>query len=307
MRRLAELFLTENLVGRGQLLHHTGVHPHAFLQFLCQRQSDAFQFSHFRLHIPAAANGQCVCGHVAAVGAQDSGDRIPEGGFTVSPAAVGYNHCFHIDFADRSQTDNFLNIVNQLLIVLESLVQGIQPELFALVARINRSDLRAEIIRPMFPPAFKAFSQVVGCRRRVQEQWIVVQLFQFDQHQRFHRSHDRIDVLRVPALHDERLVCPRRQVCEKQFQHFLVQFCRSLLAAAERFLIAACPQESLAGLENHELSIGQLQVKELFGCPVGFLFGFVPDRIVVVQEVCTRMESKLVAVLPLQHLRLTDI
>ena len=60
-------------------------------------------------------------------------------------------------------------------------------------------------------------------------------------------------------------------------------------------------------MENHELSIGQLQVKELLGCPVGFLFGFVPDRIVVVQEVCTWMESKLIAVLPLQHFRLTNI
>ena len=60
-------------------------------------------------------------------------------------------------------------------------------------------------------------------------------------------------------------------------------------------------------MENHELSVGQLQVKELLGCPVSFLFGFIPDRIIVVQEICARMESKLVAVLPLQHFRLTDI
>ena len=88
------LFLRFNLVRGAQLLNRTGVQPHAFFQFGGDNQALALKLRHLRLHVSLAANGQRVRAHHAAVVAQHTGQRIPEGGFAVSPIAVGNDESF---------------------------------------------------------------------------------------------------------------------------------------------------------------------------------------------------------------------
>lgn len=127
--RVFILFLRKYIVGGAELLDGGVVQAGAFLHFRCNEQTLAFDLCHFRLDISAASNGQSVSRDIAAVKAQHTRDRIPEGGFTVSAIAVGNNQRFHINLADSSQTANHLYIANQGLVALENQVQTVQPDL----------------------------------------------------------------------------------------------------------------------------------------------------------------------------------
>lgn len=127
--RVLVLFLCKHIIGGAELLDGGVVQTGAFLHFCCNEQTLAFDLSHFRLDVSAASNGQRVCRDVAAVKAQHTGDRIPEGGLTITAIAVGNNQRFHVNLADSSQTADHLHIVDQGLVTLENQVEAVQPNL----------------------------------------------------------------------------------------------------------------------------------------------------------------------------------
>ena len=145
--RVFILFLRKHIIGGAELLDGGIVQAGAFLHFCCNEQTLAFDLGHFRFDISAASNSQRVCGDIAAVKAQHTRDRIPEGGLTVSAIAVGNNQRFHINLADSSQTANHLHIVNQGLVTLENQVQTVQPDLLTFLARRYRGDFSDEVLR----------------------------------------------------------------------------------------------------------------------------------------------------------------
>ena len=61
-------FLHKHIICRAELLHGGVVQAGAFLHFRCNEQTLAFDFSHFRLDISAASNGQGVSGAFASQG-----------------------------------------------------------------------------------------------------------------------------------------------------------------------------------------------------------------------------------------------
>lgn len=82
------LFLRKDVIGGTELLDGGIVQPSAFLHLGGNEQTLSLNLCHLRLDIPTAAEGQRVCGDVAAVKTQDSGDGVPEGGLTVAATAV---------------------------------------------------------------------------------------------------------------------------------------------------------------------------------------------------------------------------
>jgi hypothetical protein len=114
--RVFVLLLREHIIRGAELLDGGIVEPCTFLHFGSDQKALALDLRHFRLDVPAAADGQGICGDVAAVKPQHTGDGIPEGGLAVSPIAVGNDEGLHINLADSGKTADHLDIVDELLI-----------------------------------------------------------------------------------------------------------------------------------------------------------------------------------------------
>ena len=112
-----------------QRMHRKIVESCAFLHFRSDQQAFAFDLSHFRFDVPAAADSQGVCGYISAVESQHAGDGIPEGGFAVTSIAVCDDERLHKNFPDSSKAADHLYIVDKLLIFLKNQIQIILPEL----------------------------------------------------------------------------------------------------------------------------------------------------------------------------------
>ncbi|MPM06355.1 hypothetical protein SDC9_52654 [bioreactor metagenome] len=135
--RVFVLLFGEHIIGGAQLLDNRIIESSAFLHFGGDQQALSFNLGHFWLDVSAAPNRQGICGDIAAIQTEHTGDSVPEGGFTVAPAAIGDNQGFHIDLANSSQTTDHLHIVNELLIATEDEIQAVEPILFTFVAGRN--------------------------------------------------------------------------------------------------------------------------------------------------------------------------
>ena len=144
-KRVLELLLGIHNVSGTKLFQYRSRQAHTFLQLGCNNQTFAFEFCHFWLYVSATPNCQCICGHIAGIGSQHSADGIPEGTLAITALAIGNNQRFQIHLANSSHTDDFLNIVDQRLVMTEEQVQRILPDFFAVITNRAAGNLRNQI------------------------------------------------------------------------------------------------------------------------------------------------------------------
>ena len=98
--RVLVLFLRIDLVRGTELLDVGCGKAHCFLQLGCNNEPLALGFGQLRLHVSLASDGQGISGHIAAIGTQHTGERIPEGGFTVAAFAISDDQGLDADLSD---------------------------------------------------------------------------------------------------------------------------------------------------------------------------------------------------------------
>ncbi len=167
MKRILVLLFRFDWVYTTELLHHASIKPCAFLQLRCNDETLALQLCHLRLHISLTVHGKSLCRQLAGVIAKDSGDGIPECGLAICTTTVGNNHVLGIYLSDSSHANNFLHIIDKLLILTEEKLQGILPKLLPLIARSTCCDFRDEVIRIMRMHSFHTLTKVKGACRCV--------------------------------------------------------------------------------------------------------------------------------------------
>ena len=174
------LLLRIDLIGGTHLLHRGGVQPGAFLQLGGDHQPLAFQLRHLRLDVAAVAHGQCIGGHVAAVGAKHTGQRVPEGGLAVGPAAIGDDHLLDEHLPDAGGTGYELHIVHQIPVAAEQEVKLFLPEVGPLVTGGHRGHLGHEVAGVMRPATGHPQTKVIGSLRGTEKIAVCVQLLRRD-------------------------------------------------------------------------------------------------------------------------------
>ena len=265
MERSLILLLRLDLIRRAKLLYRRRIQPHAFLHLRRNDEPAAFQFRHFRLDISLAVHGQGFRRQLPGVIAQDPEDRVPESRFTVGTATIGNDHVLLIDLPDRRHSDHQLHIVDQLLILAEEKLQGIQPQLFPVLTRSTGRDLRDQISRIMRLLPGQSFLQVIGGNRRIDQELILIQVIHVDPNHRLRSITGGNDVLVITPFQHELQISLR---CHERIQKrhlirrdFLGHGFRSALN--DRFRYPGIDQ-SLLCIFLILLGIHQLQVKELF-------------------------------------------
>ena len=265
MERSLILLLRLDLIRRAKLLHCRRIQPHAFLHLGRNDEPAAFQFCHLRLDISLAVHGQCFRRQLPGVIAQDSEDRVPESRFTVGTATIGNDHVLLIDLPDRRHSDHQLYIIDQLLILAEEKLQGIQPQLLPIFTRCTGCDLRDQVSRIMRLLPGQAFLQVIGSNRCIDQELILVQVIHVDPNHRFRGIPGGNDVLVIAPLQHKLQISLR---CHERIQkwHLIRRdlFCHSLRSTLNnRFRYPGIDQRLLR-IFLILLGIHQLQIKELF-------------------------------------------
>ena len=150
--------------------------------------------------------------------------------------------------------------------------------------------------------------QVVSSVRAVQQIRISIQVGRLYLKHRFCRSESGCDILHVSPLHDERLVCQCRHICEIGFH--LVSFYLLFECLASRTDIRfryPCRHEIFQGTVQFILCVLKLKVQELLHRPDRSLLRFDPARSVIAYIVCGCGILQFLPVLPCEDLRLSDI
>ena len=272
MERSLILLFRLDLIRRAKLLHCRRIQPHTFLHLRRDDEPAAFQLRHLRLDIPLAVHGQGFRRQLPGVIAQDSEDCVPESRFTVGTSTIGNDHVLLIDLPDRRHSDHQLHIIDQLLILTEEKLQGIQPKLLPVLTGSTSRDLCDQVSRIMWLLPGQAFFQVIGGNRRIDQELILVQVIHVDPDHRLRSIPCGNDVLVITPLQHKLQISLR---CHERIQKrhlirrdFLSNSFRSVLY--DRFRYPGIDQ-SLLRIFLILLSIYQLQVKELFDSTDGQL------------------------------------
>ena len=287
VERVLELLLSFNRVNGAQLLYHTGIQASAFLQLRCNDETLALKLRHLRFHVALAVHGKSLSGQLAGVVSKHSGDGVPESGLAVGTAAIGDDHVFRINLAHCCHTYDFLNVVDQLLVVAEEGVQSILPELASFIARATCGDLGNQVVRVVRMDAIQSLRQIKGSVRCVQKLRIKVQLRYIDGEHRLCRILGIDDVLVVAVLHDKLLI----GICTNQCKQKTELICwnqigQLLVSALDRFLIDAKGNECILCLLYSIFRIGKLGIQEVLNGSQRLLLILIPAVTVEGDEVC---------------------
>ena len=99
----------------------------------------------------------------ATIGAQHTGERIPEGGFSVTAFTVSNDQALDTDLPDSGKTSDLLNIIDELVVTAEEGLQSVLPDIHTIIGRVNRGLLGNEIRRSVLMSGRKANTKVVSC------------------------------------------------------------------------------------------------------------------------------------------------
>ena len=169
-----------HLVCRGELLYRRCIHAGAFFQLCSDDQPLTLKLRHLRLHIPLCTRGQSVGAHIAAIGAEHTGQRVPEGGFAVGTAAVGDDHLLDHHLADAGGPGNELGVFNQVLVSAKQQIELLGPQVRALIAGRDGGDFGHEVLRAMGHQPRHAFAEIIGASGGAKQIGVRVQLSRRD-------------------------------------------------------------------------------------------------------------------------------
>ena len=155
--------------------------------------------------------------------------------------------------------------------------------------------------------SFETVRQPVRCLRRIQEQRVRIQFFQFHTDHRLCGLHCGTDVFDIPSAHHEFVIGDRSQVFFQQPEQFIGQTSQCLFPSGEDSLVATGVEEGLLRGEHEQLRVGKLLVQKLHRRTQRSFLRFNPVGSVVAEEVRRRIEADLIAVLLGQDLRLPDV
>ena len=192
-----------------------------------------------------------------------------------------------INLAHGCHTYDFLNVVDQLLVVAEEGVQSILPELASFIARATCGDLGNQVVRVVRMDAIQSLRQIKGSVRCVQKLRIEVQLRYIDGEHRLCRILGIDDVLVVAVLHDELLI----SICAHKCIEKAELLCRNhisqlLVSAFDGFLIDTKGNERILCLLYGIFRIGKLGIQEVLNGSQRLLLILIPAVTVEGDEVC---------------------
>ena len=283
------LFLRRHIVRGAQLLYDGGVQAGTFLKLGGDQHAFALGLRQLRAHIALAAHGQCICGDIAAIGAEHMSQGIPEGGFAVAAIAIGNDERFHEHFSHGDHSGDLLHIANQLLVAAEEQVQGILPQRFPVFARLHGGHLRNKVIRAVWHRACQTESQVIGALWCVQQEGISVQILGPDQYHGLHLRQNSLDVFGLAVIHGRGLVPDGPHIGQVRLQLIVVHVALGLLLAFPVHQVSsAVLLQNLIGLRCGSGCFLQLHVGQVVHDGMGAGLGFLPDIAVVHDEICRR-------------------
>ena len=168
-----------------------------------------------------------------------------------------------INLTDCSHANCLLHIINQLLILTEEKIQGIQPYLLSFLSRWTRSNLCNKILRIMWLFSCKPFSKVIGCIWRINEILVLIQVRYWNSNHRLCRICCRYDVFVITSLLNKFQISLSTHQHVNQRNQFSVHLFQKLLwTSVNRFLRYACILQSLFNSCHFIHSILKLQIQE---------------------------------------------
>ena len=196
---------------------------------------------------------------------------------------------FLIDLPDRRHSDHQLHIVDQLLILAEEKLQGIQPQLLPVFTRCTGCDLRDQVSRIMRLLPGQTFLQVIGGNRRIDQELILVQIIHVDPDHRLRSIPGGNDVFVITPLQHKLQISLR---CHERIQkrHLIRRdlFCHSLRSALNNRFRYPGINQSLLRIFLILLGIYQLKIKELFDSTDGQLHILHPAFAVISEIIRSR-------------------